>query len=70
MLSACTNSSDTISVLSSQGYKDIQTTGYSFFACSKDDTFSTGFTATSPTGSRVEGTVCSGLLKGSNVRFN
>lgn len=69
-LCACTRPDATKELLTSQGYKDITTTGYSFFACSEDDSFATGFKATSPTGQNVSGTVCSGLLKGSTVRFD
>lgn len=70
-LTACTNSSDAEKALHGAGYKDIQITGYSWFSCSKDDTYSTGFTATGPTGVKVQGTVCSGMLfKNSTIRFN
>lgn len=70
-VAGCTNADKAITILQDQGYKDIQITGYNFFACSKDDTFHTGFTATSiVTGRRVEGTVCEGLFfKGATVRF-
>jgi len=70
MFCACSNSQDAERVLQENGFTNIQTTGYSFFACGKDDFFSTGFTATSVNGSQVSGTVCSGLLfKGSTIRF-
>ena len=70
LLTACTNPQKAEKVLTSQGYKDIKITGYNFAACSKDDWYHTGFTAISPNGSLVEGTVCEGLLfKGSTVRF-
>ena len=69
-LCACTRPDATKDLLTSQGYKDVTITGYSFFACSKDDTFATGFDAVSPTGQRVSGAVCSGLMKGSTIRFD
>ena len=69
-LCACTRPDAAKDLLTSQGYKDVTTTGYSFFACSQDDSFATGFKATSPTGQHVSGTVCSGLMKGSTVRFD
>ena len=69
-LCACTRPDATKDLLASQGYKDVTTTGYSFFACGQDDSFATGFEATSPTGQRISGTVCSGLMKGSTVRFD
>lgn len=66
----CTNGDQAIRVLSDNGYSDIQITGYSPFACSDSDTFSTGFTAKSSNGKYVSGTVCSGFLKGATIRFN
>lgn len=57
-------------VLEQQGYTEIQTGGYAFWACSEDDRIRTKFTATSPSGHRVSGAVCSGLLlKNSTIRF-
>ncbi len=52
------------------GLKPVKVGGYSFFACGKDDTFSTQFTATNAQGQTVTGTVCSGWLKGKTVRFD
>lgn len=69
-LAGCTDSTKATRVLEQQGFKEINITGYSPFACSDSDTFSTGFEATSPNGSRVRGTVCSGILKGATVRFD
>lgn len=68
-LTACTSQSDADSALKALGMTNIQYTGYSLFACSKDDTFHTGFTATNPQGQQVTGTVCSGVFKGATVRF-
>ena len=71
LLSGCTDAPKATSVLTAQGYKDIQITGYNFAACSKDDFYHTGFSATSPSGQRVNGTACSGLLfKGTTLRFD
>jgi len=71
LLSGCTDASKATSVLTAQGYKEIQITGYNFFACSDDDFYHTGFSAKSPNGSSVNGTVCSGILfKGATVRFD
>jgi len=70
MLSACTEPGNAKRILEDQGYRDVQITGYSFFACSKDDTFHTGFKAISPVGKPVSGTVCAGLIfKNSTIRF-
>lgn len=68
-LSACTDENGSKRVLESNGYKNVQTTGYNFFACSDSDTFATGFIAESPNGQTVSGTVCKGFLKGSTIRF-
>ena len=45
LLASCTNSSKTVSILTNEGYTDIQTTGYAPFSCGDDDTYSTGFKA-------------------------
>lgn len=68
-LFSCTNHDKAKSVLSGDGYENIEITGYDWFACSRDDFYSTGFVATK-NGKRVSGVVCSGLLfKGSTIRF-
>lgn len=70
VVSGCTSEADAFRALEAEGYKDIQITGYNFFACSKDDTFQTGFTAKNKDGRTVTGTVCSGLLfKGATIRY-
>ncbi len=65
----CTDESGTIHALQSQGFTNVQTTGYEPFACGQDDNFSTGFVATNPAGNRVSGVVCCGMFKGCTVRF-
>lgn len=71
MLSGCTDSVNAEKVLKKSGYSDITTTGYSWFACGRDDTLATGFKAKGPSGEVVTGTVCSGLLfKSSTVRID
>lgn len=69
-LSACSRPDATVDVLTKQGYTQVQTHGYGFFACDEKDTFSTKFTAVSPAGVKVSGVVCSGVLKGHTIRFN
>jgi hypothetical protein len=69
-LSACSDAPTAERVLIQNGYTKVVTTGYSVFGCSDKDTFSTGFRAVSPNGTRVEGVVCSGWLKGATIRFN
>jgi hypothetical protein len=69
MLAACTAPDSARNALESQGFTDIQIQGYAFFGCGKDDSFHTKFTAKNAQGRPVEGVVCSGLFKGSTVRF-
>lgn len=66
----CTNEENTMKVLQQNGYKDITITGYRWGMGDGNDFYVTGFEATSPSGSRVSGAVCSGLLKGSVIRFD
>jgi major membrane immunogen (membrane-anchored lipoprotein) len=70
LLSACTSPDKAREVLTSNGYKNIEITGYKPFACSDSDSFQTGFIATSPSGQKVKGTVCNGILKGATIRFD
>lgn len=70
VVAGCTSENEASRVLRGAGYKDVQFTGYSFFACGKDDGWSTGFRAVGPTGQQVSGTVCSGLLKGATIRID
>lgn len=70
-LSSCTDSSGTTEILTMQGYRNIEITGYRFFAGSKEDWYATGFRATAPNGQTVTGCVTRGLLfKGKTVRFD
>jgi hypothetical protein len=57
-------------VLRARGYEDVEVTGYAPLSCAEEDMFRTGFTATSPEGGDVSGAVCSGVWKGSTVRFD
>lgn len=65
----CTNTDKARNVLVSNGYTNIEFTGYNPFACSDSDDFADGFTATAPGGHQVSGVVCSGILKGATIRF-
>lgn len=69
LAAGCTCESQSEQALRAQGFTDIEFTGHSFFACSKDDTFSTGFRARSPKGALVSGTVCCGTFKSCTVRW-
>lgn len=66
----CTNPEGAEKVLKDQGYTNIVITGYRCFSCGEEDSFATGFTATSPNGTQVSGTVCEGFLKGKTIRFD
>jgi len=69
-LTACSNSDDAVRALDGAGYTAVETHGWSAFACSRDDFFSTKFTATNPNGKRVSGAVCSGLFfKNAKITF-
>lgn len=69
-LTACYNSDDAIDAAHKAGLKDVEVTGHDWFACSEDDFYSTGFTATNAQGERVEGTACSGFFfKGTTIRW-
>ncbi|QIG75686.1 hypothetical protein EVC20_115 [Rhizobium phage RHph_Y2_17_1] len=70
LLSSCrVDEQDAMRVLADNGLKDIQLKGGSWFGCSKGDTYNTEFVATAPSGRRVEGVICGGLLKGYTVRY-
>lgn len=69
MLFGCTRPESTIELLKKEGYTDIEITGYSWFACSRDDSFHTGFKA-KRNGNVIVGTVCEGFLfKGKTIRY-
>jgi hypothetical protein len=69
MLSACTDETAARKALEASGFTDVKLTGYSYFGCDKNDTFSTGFEARGPQGQFTEGVVCSGWMKGATIRF-
>ncbi len=68
LAAACSDPQAARKALADAGYTNVETTGYSMFACGKDDNFATGFKAVGPSGRKVEGAVCSGWLKGSTIR--
>ena len=70
LLAGCSNSNDAKRALDAMGFSNIRTTGYSWWTCSDDDFYSTGFVATNQQGKEVRGAVCSGFFfKNSTVRF-
>lgn len=68
-VAACSSSDDATRALNAAGFTDITTHGYAVFGCSDSDDFATKFEATSPSGKRVTGVVCSGVFKGATIRF-
>lgn len=73
LLAGCSRPDYATSLLEAQGYKSVQVhpwNFFTFFQCSEDDLFKTPFIATAPNGEAVSGVVCSGLLKGSTIRFD
>lgn len=69
LLTGCAQPKKAERILRQQGYTNITIKGWAPLMAGEDDTFSTGFTATSPNGEPVKGAVTSGFLKGSTVRL-
>lgn len=69
-LCSCARPDQTTRVLSDQGYTNITITGYRWFTCDKNDTFCTGFKATTATGKQVTGAVGAGWFKGATIRLD
>lgn len=70
VLGACSDSEGTYRHLDAAGFSSIETHGHGYFSCEKSEWYSTKFTAVGPTGKPVQGVVCSGILKGSTIRFD
>jgi hypothetical protein len=56
-------------ILTEHGYTDIVIKGWSPWGCSEEDDFTTAFVATSVSGDRVSGYVCSGWFKVGTIRL-
>lgn len=67
-LAGCSDPDGAKRVLAEQGYSQIETDGFDWFACPKDDTYATAFVARGPNGLMVHGTVCRGFFFGSHIR--
>ena len=65
----CEDEEGAAKALEKAGYTNIETTGYTFFGCDKNDFYRTTFKAVGPTGIEVEGVVCSGFFKGNTIRL-
>ncbi|OWZ90443.1 hypothetical protein B9J07_28060 [Sinorhizobium sp. LM21] len=71
LLAGCgVNPNDAKRALEAQGITGIQLGGYSVFGCAKGDHFSSKFTGVGVNGKPVSGVVCSGLLKGTTIRYD
>lgn len=69
LISSCSDPENAERVLQSNGYTNIEITGWEPLMKSEDDMYSTGFRATSPSGQIVEGVVTGGMLKGNTIRL-
>ena len=68
----CTNNKDFIKgkkQLENQGYNKTIHNQYLLYQCDDKDNYSSGFTALDKKGNKVEGCICSGVLKGVTIRF-
>jgi hypothetical protein len=65
----CTDGEGARRILIEQNYHNVDITGYDTWGCPRDDYFSTGFTATSPNGTHVEGVVCEAAFGYMTVRI-
>jgi hypothetical protein len=70
LMNGCTDPEGTQRVLKQQGYSAVEITGWRPFAGDKQDWYSTGFKAVSPSGDLVTGVVTSGLFKGNTIRLD
>ena len=61
--------SDVQSIVSSQGYRSVETHGWAPFSCSEDDMFRIRFRALGPNNEKVRGVYCSAPLKGATIRI-
>lgn len=64
----CTDKPGAEKALAAAGYSNIKVGGYGF-GCDSRDPIATEFVATGPTGHRVRGVVCSGVVKGYTIRI-
>jgi hypothetical protein len=66
----CSDGDTASAVLRHAGYTGINTTGFEYGSCGRDDQQCTGFTATSPSGANVRGAVgCGWYFKGCTIRI-
>lgn len=70
LLTSCSDPDGARRIAEASGLTDVQTNGYAWFACGRDDSFATRFRAKNPQGREVSGAVCSGWFKNGTVRFD
>lgn len=70
LLTGCTRREKATRILEDQGYTEIEITGWRPFMASKNENFSTGFRAKSPSGKIVTGAVTERLFGGSTIRLD
>ena len=69
LFGGCTDKETATRILKQDGFTHIELTGYSFWGCSRDDTFSTGFVA-QKNGKTIEGSVCNNFFfKNATIRY-
>lgn len=69
-LTACTRPDAARRVLEQNNYSQIEITGYRFFMSSREEMYSTGFRAISPSGEPISGAVTSGFFGGQTIRLD
>lgn len=68
--SCSVNTNSATRALNAMGIKDVHFGGYAWFACGKNDGFSSTFTGIGADGKSVSGAVCQGIFKNTTVRFD
>lgn len=69
LLSSCSGTYTSETILEDQGYTNVKIQGFNFFACSEDDMYRYNFTATNSNGKNIKGVICSAPFKGYTIRF-
>lgn len=65
---SCSDEDGAVRVLKEKGYTNIQTDGFAFTGCLKNEPYKTSFQAKNPQGKRVSGSVCCGPVSGCTLR--
>ena len=60
---------DAVRILEDTHNVKVTSIGYAMFGCSEDDHFSFKWKGVNEDGKEVQGNACSGLLKGTTIRF-